>query len=354
VAFVEILRLIVVLIGALVGLEVGGGSGASGRVVGAVIGVLLGYVLGGIAGRLIVRGVHRADRSLMDVPAIEILAGSFLGGLGFLVGAVLCLPLFFYVRRDFDYPIAAGVAWVFGAIGFRLGAMNGRRIAESARIMRKLDPIQEAPEGSVLVDTSAVMDRAFLVLGTAGLLGREVLVPEPVADELRTLSDSPDPVSSRRARRGLEAIEAVRSAGVSVSIVPGDFPDAALTEEKVVQLASRLGVRLYTSSSEVARSHVDVPVVDLRNLASDLSPDHVPGEQLSVDLVRAGRQGGQAIGYLPDGDMVVVNDAGHMIGQRAVGVVVLSTRPTTQGLLVFARLAPEMSNGGGDAAIRAV
>ncbi len=352
--FVEILRLIVVLAGALVGLAVGGSGSTTGRAVGAVIGVLVGYVLGGIAGRLVVRGVRRANRSLMDIPALEILAGAFLAGLGFLVGVVLCLPLFFFVHGDFDYPIAAAVAWVFAAIGFRIGAMNGRRIAESARIMRKLDPIQQAPEGSVLVDTSAVMDRAFLVLGTAGLLGREILVPEPVADELRTLTESPDHVSSRRARRGLEAIDAVRSAGITVSIVPGDFPDAAMTEEKVLQLASRLGVRLYTSSSEVARSHVEVPIVDLRMLVSDLAPDHVPGELLSVDLVRTGRQSGQAIGYLPDGDMVVVNEADHLVGQKAVEVVVLSTRPTNQGLLVFARVASEISNGTGDTAIRAV
>jgi uncharacterized protein YacL len=347
VVFVEILRLIVVLIGALVGLAVGTGTGTTdGRIAGAAIGVLVGYVAGGIAGRLIDRGVHRADRSLMDVPAPEILAGSFLASLGFLVGAVICLPLFIFFRRDYDYPIAAAVAWVLAAIGMKVGSTNGRRLAEAARITRKLDPIQQAPEGAVLVDTSAVMDRAFLVLGTSGLLGREVLLPEPVADELRTLSDGPDPVSSRRARRALESIEAVRAAGIAISVVPGDFPGVALTEEKVLQLAGRLGVRLFTSSSEIVRSaeRVDVLIVDLRSLVAELAPDHVPGERLEVDLVKAGRQAGQAIGYLPDGDMVVVNDADDLIGQLAVEVVVLSTRPTTQGMLVFARLAAGLTS----------
>ncbi|MGO9197063.1 MAG: hypothetical protein ACLQK4_08025 [Acidimicrobiales bacterium] len=341
--FVEILRLIVVLIGALVGLAVGSGFHTTlARVLGAAIGVLVGYVAGGIAGRLIDRGVLRADRSLVDIPAPELLAGAFLGGLGFLVGVVLCLPLFIFFRREYDYPIAAAVAWVIGAVGLKVGMTNGRRIAEAAKITRKLDPLQAAPEGSVLVDTSAVMDRAFLVLGRAGLLGREILLPEPVADELRTLSESPDPVSSRRARRSLQAIEAVRDAGIMISVVPGDFPQTAMTEEKVLQLARQLGVRLFTCSTDVARQQagMDVPIVDLRSLVADLSPDHVPGERLSVDLVKPGRQLHQAVGYLPDGDMVVVNDADDLIGQDGVDVVVLSTRPTAQGLLVFARVVP--------------
>jgi len=82
-----------------------------------------------------------------------------------------------------------------------------------------------------------------------------------------------------------------------------------------------------------------IPVTDLRPLANDLTPDHPPGEQLVIDLVKEGNQPRQALGYLSDGDMVVVNDASHLIGREHVVVEVLSTRATTQGLLVFARLA---------------
>lgn len=342
--FVEVLRLIVVLIGATVGLAVGSGLGTpTARLVGAVIGVLVGYVLGGAGGRFLAREVKRADRSLLDVPALEVLAGTLLGGLGFLLGVVISLPLFFFVRRAFDYPIALGIAWVLGAVGLKVGRSNAERLAEAARITRQLTPFQEAPEGSVLVDTSAVMDRSFLVLGRAGLLGREVLLPEPVADELTTLAAGPDPVASRRARRGLEAVTAIRECGVKVTVVQGDLVDSALTEEKVLRLASRLGVRLYTCSAEVARAteQAGVPIIDLRALAVDLAPDHVPGERLVVDLVRPGRQERQAVGYLPDGDMVVVNDAEHLLGENGVEVTVLSTRPTAQGLLVFARVSEE-------------
>lgn len=346
--FVEVFRLIVVLVGALVGLAAGTGMHSAGaRILGAAIGVLVGYVAGGIAGRLLDKGVLSADRALVDVPAIEVLAGSFLAALGFLVGAALSVPLFVFVRHDWDYPIGAGIAWVFAGIGLKIGSASGRRLAQAARITRRLEPTQQVPAGAIIVDTSAVMDRAFYALAQHGLLGREILLPEPVADELSTLAEGPDPVSSRRAHRALETIRALKEAGVNVTVVPGDEPEAALTEEKALRLAQRLGVRLFTCSADVARQREQsgVDVVDLRALAAELAPDHVPGERLRVDLIRAGRQEGQAIGYLPDGDMVVVNDASELVGSEGVEVVVLSTRATSQGLLVFGRLASREDEG---------
>ncbi len=342
--FVEIFRLIVAVGGALVGLAIGDhlDASATGRTVGAAIGVLVGYVIGGIAGRLMDRGVREAARSLRDVPAPELLAGTFLGGLGLLVGVVVSVPLFLVVGQPFDYLLAAAIGWVMGAIGLKLGMAKGRQLAEALGVTKRLAPLRPdlAPGGDV-VDTSAVMDRSFLILGRARLLGPEVLLPEPVADELATMASGPDPVSSRRARRAIEAVDALRDLGCKITVVQSDVPEAETVDDKVAALADRIGARVVTCSADVTyqREEAGLPVLDLRRLASDLAPDHVPGERLVVDLVRAGRQPRQAVGYLSDGDMVVVNDADQVIGKSDVEVVVLSTRPTNQGLLVFARLA---------------
>jgi uncharacterized protein YacL len=336
--FVEILRLIMVVGGALVGLSIAGNDSSSGRVLGATIGVLVAYVIGGAAGRLLERVSQKANRRWRDVPATEILAGAVLGGVGLLVGVVFCIPLFVFVKQDYDYPIAAAASWVVGYLGLRVGMSKGRQLSDAARLSRRLSiGDDDVKPGAVMVDTSAVMDRAFLVLGRAGLLGTEILVPEPVADELATLAEAPDPVASRRARRGLEALEVIRQTGVTVTVVAGDVPSASMTEEKVLALADRMGCRIVTSSADVARQQasLNVPILDIRALLVDLAPDHIPGERLRVDLVRAGKQPRQAVGYLPDGDMVVVNDAAHRIGEDAVEISVLSTRPTTQGLIVF-------------------
>ncbi len=344
VLFVEVFRLIIAVAGALVGLAAGNhiAATAAGRALGAAVGVLIGYVVGGVVGRLIDRGVGEATRSLRDVPAPELLAGMLLGSIGFLIGVVICIPLFVFVDQGLDFLIAAAVAWVLGALGLKLGMSKGRQLADALGVTRRLGTTrQDVAAGGDLADTSAVMDRSFLVIGQAGLFGPELLIPEPVADEIATLAEGPDPVSSRRARRGLEALEELRSQGLKVTFVQGDVPGAASTEDKVAILADRLHARVVTCSAEMTRrcEEADAPVLDLRRLASDLAPDHVPGERLRVDLVRPGRQPQQAIGFLPDGDMVVVNDAEDLVGQSGVEIVVLSTRPTNQGLLVFARVA---------------
>ncbi len=214
--FVEVLRLIMVLAGALIGLAVGQSAHNTpgARVLGAGLGVLIAYAIGGGAGRLVDRGYQRAARQARDLPAPELLAGLLLGTLGLVVGVIVCLPIFVFVKQDYDYPVTAGVAWILGYLGLRTGMSKGRQLSEAARLTRRLDVTNDAPTGGLMIDTSAAMDRAFLVLGLAGLLGSEVLVPEPVTDELRTLADGADPVSSRRARRALEAIGAIRTAGV--------------------------------------------------------------------------------------------------------------------------------------------
>jgi uncharacterized protein YacL len=135
-------------------------------------------------------------------------------------------------------------------------------------------------------------------------------------------------------------VEALRGAGVDVLVTEDEVPQFDGTDDRVVALAHRLNVRLATCSSDAAtRAEAEgIEVVDLRHLAAELTPDHPPGEHLVIDLVKEGRQPRQAVGYLPEGDMVVVNDAVHLVGQNDVEVVVSSARQTSQGLLVFAHL----------------
>jgi uncharacterized protein YacL len=203
-----------------------------------------------------------------------------------------------------------------------------------------------------LVDGSAIMDRYLMVLGRNGLLPGGLVIPQFVLDHLQSVAGAPDPVSSRRARRGLEAIEALRELDVPVHLARDEVPEVDDLVIKLLTVARRIGLRIGTCSSAVVDEAVrwDVSVVDFRDVAHALSPEHLPGERLQVDLIREGRQPRQAIGYLPDGDMVVVNDATHMVDQGTVEVVVLSTRPTSQGVMVFAKLSsdqrvsPELSH----------
>ena len=61
------------------------------------------------------------------------------------------------------------------------------------------------------------------------------------------------------------------------------------------------------------------------------------GDELQVRLVREGRDAGQAVGYLDDGTMVVVEEATDAIGSQ-VAVRVRNVIQTTTGRMIFATL----------------
>lgn len=341
--FVEVFRLLLVIAGTIGGLTVGNeiGRNSTAPVVGITLGALASYLLGGVIGRLIDRGLRGAVFQLRTMPASSVFAGSVVGTTGLLLGLVAALPVVALVHSSIDYPLVGAFAWVLCAAGVRIGVAKGQEIVRAAGMTHLLDRPAEPPPGTaLLVDSSAVMDRYLMVLGKSGLLTGGIVLPRFVADEVRALSHSPDPVASRRAHRGLEAIEALQAGGVPVWLNEDEVPELQDSGDRALALAHRLHVRLGTCSAELAQraEAAEVDVVDLRHLIAELSPDHPSGEHLVVDLVKEGRQPRQAVGYLPEGDMVVVNDASHLVGQGDIEVVVDSARQTSQGLLVFAQL----------------
>jgi uncharacterized protein YacL len=345
--FVEVFRFLFVLAGAAAGLEIGHhvGPQAHGPTIGMALGAAIAYVIGGIIGRLLDRGLQGAVFKMTKMPPGEVFAGTIIATSGLLLGLVIGLPFLVLIRSGFELIATATVCWVLAALGWRIGVAKGREVVAAAGLNRILAPPTEPPPGyAMLVDSSAIMDRLLLALGRAGMLLGGIVIPQFVVDQIQTLAEGPDPVSSRRARRGLEAVEVLRDMGVPVHVSSDEIPEVEDPDTKLLTLARRLGLRIGTCSTHLVAEagDWDLMAVDLRRLAGDLTPDHPPGERLVIDLVKEGRQPRQAIGYLPDGDMVVINDASHLIGQNGVEVVVLSTRTTNQGLLIFARLSTDV------------
>ncbi len=344
--FVEGFRLLFVLAGSVAGYEIGQSTagGPHGALIGMLFGAAISYVLGGVAGRLLDKGLQKAVFLLRNTPPGEIFASSIISTSGMLLGMVVGLPLLVVVRSGVTVLVTAGLVWILASLGWRIGSVKGRQILEAAGLSRIVSPRSDDRKGdALLVDSSAVMDRLLLILGRSGLLPGGLVVPQFVIDHLRSLAETPDPVSSRRARRGLETIEALREMNVPIHIGPDEVPEVDDLDSKLLTVARRTGLRVGTCSSAVMElaDRWELIAVDLREVAHGLAPDHLPGEHLVIELIKEGRQPRQAVGYLSDGDMVVVSDAIHLIGTGAVGVTVLSTRPTSQGIMVFAKLAED-------------
>ena len=192
----------------------------------------------------------------------------------------------------------------------------------------------------IIVDTNVIIDGRISDLCATGFLSRSLIVPRFVLGELQTLADSRDPIKRDRGRRGLEILNQLQRSREIELTIHDTVGDADLAiDARLVRTAKLLHARLLTNDTalcQVARLQ-QVPVLNLADLARALRPTVAAGDELELNLVKEGRDDHQAVGYLPDGTMIVVNHARPHLG-KVVMVVVSSALQTGAGRLIFAEL----------------
>jgi uncharacterized protein YacL len=199
---------------------------------------------------------------------------------------------------------------------------------------------QNKPDNLLLLDTSVIIDGRIADLIESNLLDGLVIVPRFVLKELQQIGDSTDPIRRARGRRGLEMLNRLqRSKHVEVKIHDGDFPEEKEVDTKLVRLARNLGAKLFTNDFNLGKiaELQSVSLVNIHEVAKSFKTVMLPGEILSLRIVREGKDKGQGVGYLNDGTMVVVNQGHSLIGQQ-VEVQVQSLLQTGAGVIVFAEV----------------
>jgi uncharacterized protein YacL len=192
----------------------------------------------------------------------------------------------------------------------------------------------------LIVDTNVIIDGRIADLCATGFLSRSLIVPRFVLSELQTLADSRDPIKRERGRRGLEILNQLQRAREIELTIHDTSDDAEFpTDVRLVRTAKMLQARLLTNDvalCQVARLQ-SVQTLNVGDLVRALRPTVAAGDELELNLVKEGRETHQAVGYLPDGTMIVVNHARPHLGE-VVTVTVSSALQTGAGRLIFAEL----------------
>ena len=181
-----------------------------------------------------------------------------------------------------------------------------------------------------------------------GIIDGILVAPRFVLQELQQLADSSDALKRERGKRGLDLLKKLQDdPAISVRIHEGDFPQEKGVDNKLIRLAQNIGARLYTNDSNLVRMAAlqKITCVNLHDVARCLRASLVPGEPVLLRISKEGRDKGQGVGYLPDGTMVVVTGAQHLVG-REVEARVQSTIQTGSGLMVFAELRDKEGDTG--------
>jgi uncharacterized protein YacL len=165
-------------------------------------------------------------------------------------------------------------------------------------------------------------------------------------DELQYIADSGDSLKRVRGRRGLDILNQMqKELPLVVRTMDKLAPGTEEVDKRLVRLTRALSGQLVTNDYNLQRvaELEGITVLSINALANALKPVVLPGEDMQVSLVREGRDHNQAVAYLDDGTMVVVEGARRLIGQ-SVDVTVSSLLQTPAGKMIFAFLKSDSAD----------
>lgn len=314
-------------------------------VAGAFVGAIVGYILSHFILRLIWAAIHRIEFSLSSLSGQDLLAGT----IGLLIGLIIANLIGLAFAR---LPIIGAYGpivfnLVFGYAGMSIAVRKKTEISALLSSFRfgkqSKDKTVKKDVGPVgkLLDTSSIIDGRIAELCATGFLEGPLLVPVFVLEELQLIADSSDLLKRTKGRRGLDILKQMQEdRHVQVDIISDDFEDAQGVDSKLIRLGRQLGAKVITNDynlNKVAELQ-GVIVLNINDLANAMKPARVPGEEMNVLIVKAGKEENQGIAYLDDGTMIVVENGEKYIGMN-IPVTVTSVLQTSAGRMIFVKVS---------------
>ncbi|MDP3041599.1 MAG: PIN domain nuclease [Candidatus Omnitrophota bacterium] len=300
-----------------------GGSGFIGISVGALAAIIM---------ILLEAGLRKVSVSGLSSAVFGLILGLIMAKL---VGDAFSLAP---VDANMLSRIRGGLTLIFCYLGMVM-ALRGKDefniIIPYVRLRR-----QDQSQDVVLLDTSVIIDGRIVDLCKTRFLGGKIIIPKFVLRELQQIADSTDPIKRQRGRRGLEILNTIQNEpGMDITIHEQDFTETTEVDAKLVLLAKLLEAKILTVDFNLNRvaSIQGIKVLNINELANALKPVVFPGEEMHLKLIKEGKEHNQAVGYLDDGTMVVVEDARRLIGQD-VKVTVTSVLQTQAGRMIFTKV----------------
>ena len=207
---------------------------------------------------------------------------------------------------------------------------------------------QAAHPSRKYLDTSVIIDGRVLDIVKTGFLEGEIVVPQFVLAELRHIADSGDSLRRARGRRGLDVLSKLqKELKTPIVIDETDYPDLEEVDVKLLRLCRDNGGTVVTNDYNLNKvaGVTGLRVLNINDLANALKPMLMAGEELTVQIVREGKEPGQGVAYLDDGTMIVVENGRRYVGET-VTAVVTTVLQTSAGRMIFTRLKPADEKAG--------
>lgn len=288
--------------------------------------------------------VRRKVTAVSKMPVIDIVSGALGLVFGLIVAALLNtilseVPVIGTYVSIFTFIV---FGYICALVGYKKRSEIANWLHSTGRKEKNLVPgvdISVKNANPKVLDTSVIIDGRINDICQTGFIEGQMIIPNFVLDELRHISDSSDLLRRNRGRRGLDILHRLqKDFPGKVVITDADYPDITEVDSKLLMLAKDINGVVITNDynlNKVAQVQ-GVTVLNINELSNALKPVVLPGEKMTVEVIREGKEQNQGLAYLDDGTMIVIENGKKYIGQT-IDVEVSSVLQTSAGRMIFVR-----------------
>ncbi|WP_300409839.1 PIN domain-containing protein [Lagierella sp.] len=271
--------------------------------------------------------------------------------IGMIIGlfvAFLISMLIIQIKLPFvgNVPFVIVSIVIYIALGYMGMKLGMQRFKESGSFFEKIKSGIEKPAKEItgdyikILDTSVIIDGRIKDILEAGFIDGKIIIPIFVLEELQHIADSDNDLRRKKGRRGLDILNMIQNdSKLPVEVSHKRYREIKDVDSKLLQLAKDVGGKLVTNDYNLNKVAAvrKVEVLNINELANAMKPIVIPGEQMTVTIIKDGKESNQGLAYLVDGTMVVVEDGKRYIG-KTVDTTVTSVLQTAAGKMIFVRI----------------
>lgn len=266
-------------------------------IIGALIFWLLSLPLASGTEKLI----QRIEKELTKRSPVYLFFGTLLTIIGLVLAILISIPLWRTRIPVINNILPILLMIVFSYFGFRIGTTrldDWRKAFTHAKSSKNdggnvIERQDDNYHHYKILDTNILIDGRIYDLVKTGFLEGTLLVPNFVLYELQYIADSGESIKRVRGRRGLDILNKLRNEKiVPIEMYDGDFEDIPEVDSKLIALAKKVDGVIVTNDYNLNKviQFQNVQVLNINNLAKSLRPRVIPGETMTVVVVKKGTE----------------------------------------------------------------
>ena len=313
----------------------------------AAVGIILGFLFYLLVAHFISDAIFnkmdKVETKLVKMSLQELFACLMGVVIGLVIANLIGLALSGYGIIGTSITVILNI--FFGYLGLRVARKKKDEIgAETIFARPELPRGKNSSSGKPkILDTSVIIDERILDILNTGFIEGKIIIPDFVLEELRHIADSADSLKRNRGRRGLDILNEIqKQVAVKVEIVEFHTKENLEVDSKLLKMAQKMDAFVVTNDYNLNKvaEFQGVRVLNINELSNAVKPVVLPGEDMQVTVIKAGKEVGQGVAYLNDGTMIVVEGGSKFIGE-SIHVVVTSVLQTAAGRMIFAKKKEE-------------